>query len=69
MPLHRGKSKKVISENIREMMASGHDQKQSVAASLSNAKKSIKGLGGYNPQGLAHPKKKKKTFAEALRKK
>lgn len=39
MPLKKGKSKKVISENIKEMMDSGHPQKQAVAASLNNARK------------------------------
>lgn len=38
MPLKKGKSKAIISENIREMMASGHPQKQAVAASLSEAR-------------------------------
>ncbi len=49
MPLKKGKSRKVISENIKEMMASGHPQKQAIAASLSNARKS----------GAKIPKKKK----------
>lgn len=40
MPLHKGKSKKVIGENIKEMVAAGHPQKQAVAASLNQARKS-----------------------------
>ena len=40
MPLKKGKSKKVISENISEMMHSGHKQSQAIAASLSEARES-----------------------------
>jgi hypothetical protein len=42
MPLKKGSSKAVVSENIREMMAAGHPQDQAVAASLRNAGKSRK---------------------------
>lgn len=49
MPLHKGKSKKVISENISEMVKSGHDRKQAIAAALNTARKS----------GAKIPKKKK----------
>jgi hypothetical protein len=34
MPLRRGSSRKIVSENIREMVRSGHPQKQAVAAAL-----------------------------------
>jgi hypothetical protein len=37
MPLKSGKSPKTISENIREMQASGHPHDQAVAAALHNA--------------------------------
>ena len=40
MPLHKGKSRKVISENIQEMEESGHPHKQAIAAALSEARKS-----------------------------
>ena len=42
MPLKSGKSKKVISENIRELRRSGRSQKQAIAIALSNARKKRK---------------------------
>lgn len=39
MPLEPGKSRATVSHNIREMVESGHPQKQAVAAALSNARR------------------------------
>lgn len=47
MPLHKGKSKKVIGKNIHEMIAAGHPHDQAVAASLHNASKYA--IGGAAP--------------------
>ena len=40
MPLKKGKSRRVIGENIREMVNAGHPRNQAVAASLDTARKS-----------------------------
>jgi hypothetical protein len=42
MPLRKGSSKKVVSENIRELMRSGRPQKQVVAIALDEAHKARK---------------------------
>lgn len=46
MPLKSGKSKKVIRQNIAELVRSGHPQKQSVAIA-------------YNKAGLGRKRRKK----------
>ena len=40
MPLKKGKGKKVLSENIKEMVKNGHPVKQAAAAAYSEQKKS-----------------------------
>lgn len=55
MPLKKGKSKKVVSANIAELMHSGRPQKQAIAIAMDKAgkakpktkKKSGKKPGGY----------------------
>lgn len=42
MPLKKGKSQKVVSSNIRELIRSGRKRDQAVAIALSNAGKSRK---------------------------
>lgn len=43
MPLKRGSSQKVISQNIRTEMHHGHPQKQAIAIAMSQARKSAGG--------------------------
>lgn len=42
MPLKKGRSKKVISENIKELIHSGHEQRQAIAIAMKVAGKSRK---------------------------
>lgn len=37
MPLEKGRSRKVIGRNIKEMESAGHPKKQAIAASLRTA--------------------------------
>jgi len=52
MPLKPGKSKAVVSQNIKEMMASGHPQKQAVAAALNNARRTSQSYGHSPAQNV-----------------
>lgn len=65
MPLTKGKSKAVISENIAEMRNSGYSEKQAVAASLNQARKS----GARIPKPLEHKMKKEHEAKENHHKK
>ena len=40
MPLKKGRSKKVVGENVKELMHSGRPQKQAVAIALKKAGRS-----------------------------
>jgi hypothetical protein len=48
MPLKRGSSRSTISQNIREMIASGHPQSQAVAAALRQSRQKASG-GAVGP--------------------
>jgi hypothetical protein len=50
MPLKKGRSKKVVSANISELVHTGRPQRQAIAIALSEARKS----------GARIPKRKKK---------
>ena len=46
MPLSKGHSQAVLSQNIKEMMDAGHPRRQAIAAAMSMAKKSKMSDGG-----------------------
>lgn len=56
MPLKKGKSRKIIGENIKEMESSGHKRKQAIAAALNEARKS--GAHIKKPKRKGHVKKR-----------
>jgi hypothetical protein len=56
MPLKHGKSQKVISGNIAEMIKSGHPRDQSIAAALSTARK-VRASGGRNEDDIKTAKR------------
>jgi hypothetical protein len=49
MPLKKGKSKEVISQNIKELVSAGHEQNQAVAIALTEARKG--GARSKKPRG------------------
>jgi hypothetical protein len=54
MPLRKGTSKGVISANIKEMIKTGHPQKQAVAAALNTARESGAKIPGRKPKGKTY---------------
>lgn len=65
MPLKKGKSRKVIGENIAEMEASGYPRKQAIAASLNQARRSAKKKARHaRKRGLISEKAAKKHLGE-----
>lgn len=65
MPLKKGKSKKVVSYNIRELMHSGRPQKQAVAIAMKEAGKARKPHGGHKTK-MHHPRKHPNMLAHLL---
>lgn len=61
MPLEKGISKSVVSHNIAEMMKAGHARDQSIAAALSEARKSKKADGGATTESTPEPTQSEKV--------
>jgi len=55
MPLAKGKSSKVVSSNISELVRSGHKQKQAIAIALKTARET-RAMGGLGPSKPMAPK-------------
>lgn len=58
MPLEEGSSNQVVSDNVKELMASGYPQKQSVAISLDKAGRGRKQVGVKKDRREVRVKKK-----------
>lgn len=76
MPLKSGRSHEVISQNIKEMIKSGHPHRQAIAAALSNARKSYKKMakgglaesedGDATPEPQSHAAGSEEPFSEHI---
>ena len=61
MPLKKGKSREVVSENIRELVHSGRPQKQAIAIELDEARRSGAKIPKKKKNSKSDNKKKRKT--------
>lgn len=65
MPLQRGRSPKVISSNIREMIHAGHPREQAIAAALNTARR-VRADGGELPMDANSKDQKAKNLGYNL---